>query len=35
MRCPSCLTVLMVAVEMPGRLRISIGSLQWLEITPA
>lgn len=31
-RCPVCGAVIMVAVSLPTRLRVSFGSIRWMEI---
>ena len=32
LRCPSCDSVVLVMVTLPGRVRVSLGSLSWMEI---
>jgi ribosomal protein S27E len=32
-RCPSCATVLLVAVSLPTGLRVTIQSLRWIDLT--
>jgi Family of unknown function (DUF6510) len=34
LRCPACDSVVLVAVAMPGRVRVSFGALRWVEPAP-
>ncbi len=34
LRCPACEAVMLVAVSLPGRVRVSLGGVRWLEPAP-